>query len=172
MGFLRLNFGNSHVPWSSHRHPWKAQDGFWGGPELVSLPLTEEEGKGYSLKTSVSTQERQGWATHAWLLHSQVAVFCIIPSSSIGRGKKGGLEQYANGALPSCGKEPQARGVRTFHLTISYIGGPQPWYVMPDDLKWNWWSNNGNKEHNRCSVFESSPNHPLPSSVHGKIVFH
>ena len=29
----------------------------WGGPELVSLPLTEEEGKGYSLKTSVPTQE-------------------------------------------------------------------------------------------------------------------
>ena len=84
----------------------------WGGPELVSLPLTEEEGKGYSLKTSVPTQEG-GLSYNAWLLHSQVSVFCIIPSSSIGRGKKGGLEQYANGALPSCGKEPQARELAT-----------------------------------------------------------
>lgn len=28
-----------------------------GAPELVSLPLTEEERKGYSLKTAVPTQD-------------------------------------------------------------------------------------------------------------------
>ena len=35
---------------------------------------------------------------------------------------------------------------------------------MPDDLGWSWDSNNWNKVHNKCNVFESPQNHPPTSS--------
>ena len=40
-------------------------------------------------------------------------------------------------------------------------GVPKLQYLMPDDLKRNSYNNNRNKVHNKCSVLESSRNHPL-----------
>ena len=48
----------------------------------------------------------------------------------------------------------------------STAGVPNLWDLMPDDLRWSWC----NKEHNKCNVLESSPNHP--HHTHGKTVFH
>ena len=33
---------------------------------------------------------------------------------------------------------------------------------MPDDLRWSWYNNNGNKVHNKYNVLESSPNQLQP----------
>ena len=37
---------------------------------------------------------------------------------------------------------------------------PSPQDLMPDDLRWSGCNNHRNKVHNKCNVFESSPNHP------------
>ena len=30
------------------------------------------------------------------------------------------------------------------------------WELMPDDLRWSWYNNNGNKVHSKCTEFKSS----------------
>ena len=40
--------------------------------------------------------------------------------------------------------------------------GPQPWDLIPDDLRWNWCNNNRTKVHSTCNVLESSWNHHCP----------
>ena len=45
--------------------------------------------------------------------------------------------------------------------------------MTDDDLRWSWCNNNNrNKVHNKCNALGSSWNHPpIPTLVHGKIVF-
>ena len=44
--------------------------------------------------------------------------------------------------------------------------------MTDDDLRWSWCNNNRNKVHNKCKALGSSWNHsPIPTLVHGKIVF-
>ena len=42
-------------------------------------------------------------------------------------------------------------------------GVPNLQDLMPDDLRWSWCNNNGNKVHNKFDALESSQNHPPPS---------
>ena len=44
-------------------------------------------------------------------------------------------------------------------------GAPNLWGLMPDDLRWSWCNNNRNRMHNKCSVCESSWNHPHPPGL-------
>ena len=44
-------------------------------------------------------------------------------------------------------------------------GVPNLQDLMPDDLRWNWCSNNRNKVHSKCNALESSQNHPPPQCV-------
>ena len=39
------------------------------------------------------------------------------------------------------------------------------WDLMLDDLRWTWCNKNRNKVHNKCNVFASSWNHPLPPTL-------
>ena len=44
----------------------------------------------------------------------------------------------------------------------STAGTPYFWDLMPDHLRWSWCYNR-NEVHNKCSMLESSPNHPHPT---------
>ena len=48
---------------------------------------------------------------------------------------------------------------------IYYIKGPNLWDLMPNDPRWSWCNNNGNKVHNKCDALGPSPNHPPPQSM-------
>ena len=41
---------------------------------------------------------------------------------------------------------------------------PSLWDLMPDNLRWRWYNNNGNKVHNKCNTLESTPYHAPTSS--------
>ena len=45
-------------------------------------------------------------------------------------------------------------------LTQATTWVPSLWDLMPDDLRWSWYNNNGNKVHNKCNALESPWNHP------------
>ena len=52
---------------------------------------------------------------------------------------------------------------------FSRSGVPNLQDLMPDDLRWNWYKNNRNKEHNECKVLESSRNHSSWHQFMGKL---
>ena len=42
--------------------------------------------------------------------------------------------------------------------------------IMPDDLRWTWCNNNGNKAHSKCNALEATRNHSPPHPlVHEKL---
>ena len=51
-------------------------------------------------------------------------------------------------------------------VSVSTAGVPNLWDLMPDNLRWRWCDNNGNKVHNECNALEPFRNHP-PHPPHG-----
>ena len=49
-------------------------------------------------------------------------------------------------------------------LSSNNAGVPNPWDLMPDDMRWSWHNNSRNKVHNKCNAFESSQNHTPPTA--------
>ena len=43
--------------------------------------------------------------------------------------------------------------------------------LMPADLRWSWWNNNGNKVHNKCNVLTHPQTSPAIPAICGKIIF-
>ena len=56
-------------------------------------------------------------------------------------------------------------------LTWATTWVPSLWDLMPDDLRWRWYNNNGNKVHNKCNTRINPIPCPHLQLVCGKIAF-
>lgn len=118
MGFLSLNSRNSHVLWSSHRCPWKAQDVFCGVLFTTKPPTVRDRGEGVLPEDICRHRREREGLSYACLAPAPLNINHLDNSPLSPREREEGLEHYANGALPLGGREPHALGVRIFHLIL------------------------------------------------------